>query len=132
MPTVFSANNSNVLVDGETVEGLQTLAFRVITEREDIRAVGTDERIDVSFGLRTVQGEMVVRSASPKLDELLDARSGFGLVASLSKTAGITSTDQETKYEFDECYLESKSFGLDASGTAITTYAFTATRVRKS
>ncbi len=37
MPTVFSANRSSVLVDGEAIEGLQSLAFRVVTEREDIR-----------------------------------------------------------------------------------------------
>ena len=43
MPTVFSANRSSVLVDGEAIEGLQSLAFRVVTEREDIRAVGSDE-----------------------------------------------------------------------------------------
>ena len=42
MPTVFSANSSSVLVDGEPVEGIQGLAFRVVTEREDIRAVGSD------------------------------------------------------------------------------------------
>ena len=68
MPTVFSANRSSVLVDGEAIEGLQSLAFRVVTEREDIRAVGSDERVAVSFGLRTVQGELAVRSASFKLD----------------------------------------------------------------
>ena len=39
MPTVFSANRSSVLVDGEAVEGLQSLVYRVVTEREDIRAV---------------------------------------------------------------------------------------------
>ena len=39
MPTVFSANRSNVLVDGKALEGLQSLVFRVVTEREDIRAV---------------------------------------------------------------------------------------------
>ncbi len=60
MPTVFSANSSSILVNGDPVEGLQSLAFRVVTEREDIRAVGSDERIDVSFGLRTVLGELVV------------------------------------------------------------------------
>ena len=31
MPTVFSANRSSVLVDGEAIEGLQSLAYRVVT-----------------------------------------------------------------------------------------------------
>ena len=52
MPTVFSANSSSILLDCTAIEGLQSITFRVTTEREDIRAVGTHERIDVSFGLR--------------------------------------------------------------------------------
>ena len=39
--TIFSANRSAVLIDGEAVDGLQSLAFRVLTEREDIRAIGS-------------------------------------------------------------------------------------------
>ena len=130
MPAIFSANSSSVLVDGEAVDGLQSLAFRVVTEREDVRAIGSDERIDVSFGLRTVMGEMVVRSANDKLNQLLDERAGFQLVATLSKAKGIQVTDKPVTYAFDQCYLESKSFGMDAGGTAATTYVFSATRVR--
>ena len=130
MPTVFSANNSSVLVDGEAVEGLQSLAFRVVTEREDIRAIGSDERVDVSFGLRTVLGELVVRSSSARLNKLLDDRAGFQLVASLAKAKGIAATDRPVTYAFDGSFMESKSFGLDASGSAVTTYGFSATRMR--
>lgn len=129
MPTVFSANSSSVLVDGEPVEGLHSLAFRVVTEREDIRAIGSDERIDVSFGLRTVLGELVVRSTSAKLNELLAKRAGFQLVANLSKDKGISVTSKPVTYAFDQCYLESKSFGMDAGGTAVTTYVFSSTRL---
>lgn len=128
MPTVFSANRSSVLVDGEAVEGLQSLAFRVVTEREDIRAIGTNERVDVIFGLRTVQGEMVVRSASLKLDGLLQARAKFQLVTNLKRTEG----NEETRtLSFDDCFVEGKSFQMDAHGSAATTYAFTATRIRE-
>lgn len=130
MATIFSANSSNILLDGDPLEGLQSLNFRVITEREDIRAVGSDERIDVSFGLRTVQGELVVQSASPRLDGLLADRAGFQLVASLSKSKGASSTESPTDYAFDECFVESKSFGMSAGGSPITTYGFSATRVR--
>ena len=38
MTAIFVANRSSVLIDGAAVEGLQSLAFRVVTEREDIRA----------------------------------------------------------------------------------------------
>ena len=127
MPAIYSANKSNVLIDGEAIEGLQSLAFRVVTEREDIRAVGVDERIDVSFGLRTVQGEIIVRSASVKLDELLRDRAVFQLVANLKKD----DAGELRAYSFDDCYVESKSFNMGAGGTAVTNYAFSATRIRE-
>lgn len=128
MPTVFSANRSSILVDGEAVEGLQSLAFRVVTEREDIRAIGSNERVDVIFGLRTVQGELIIRSASVKMDALLQGRAKFQLVANLKRTEG---TDEVRTLSFDDCFVEGKSFQLDAHGSAATTYAFTATRIRE-
>lgn len=129
MPTVFSANKSNLLVDGEVIEGLQSLIFRVVTEREDVRAIGSGERVDVSFGLRTVQGEIAVRSAEHTLDDHLDKQTKFQLVANLKKGEG----DEAPKrtYSFDDCFIESKSLGMDTGGTAATSYLFSATRVRE-
>lgn len=129
MPTVYSANKSNLLVDGTAVEGLQSLVYRVVTEREDIRAVGSGERVDVSFGLRTVQGEIIVRSANLILDTHLEQQTKFQLVASLKKGEGENAI-QRTK-SFDDCYIESKSFNLDAGGTGLTTYTFSAVRMRE-
>ncbi len=129
MPMVFSANHSSLLVDGDPVEGVQSLAFRIVTEREDIRAIGADERVDVSFGLRTVQGEVAVRSTSTVLDDKLTQRIGFNMVAALKKGAG--ADDAQRSYAFDDCYVETKEFAMGASGTAETRYVFTATRVRE-
>ena len=129
MATVFNANRSSVLVDGTAVEGLQTLVFRIVTEREDIRAVGSDERIDLSFGLRTVQGELVVKSANYLLDTHLSDQSSFQLVANLKKDQAADAPKRTLS--FDDCYVEGKSFGMDASGSAVTTYGFSATRVRE-
>ncbi|PZN72759.1 MAG: hypothetical protein DM484_24095 [Candidatus Methylumidiphilus alinenensis] len=129
MATVFIANRSTVLIDGSAVEGLQSLVFRVVTEREDIRAVGINERIDVSFGLRTVQGELVVKSANYELDNHLTERSKFQLVANLKKDQ--TADAPKRTLSFDDCYIEGKSFGLDAGGSGVSTYAFTATRLRE-
>jgi hypothetical protein len=128
MPTVFSANRSSVLVDGAAVEGLQSLVYRVVTEREDIRAVGSNERVEVIFGFRTVRGELVVKSASFTLDGLLDKRQKFQLVANLKRTEG---TEDTRTMSFDDCFVEGKAFQLDAHGSAVTTYAFSATRVRE-
>jgi hypothetical protein len=128
MPTIFSANRSNVLVNGNAVEGLQSLVFRVVTERQDVRAVGTDERVDVIFGLRTVQGELVVQSANHELDDHLAARSKFQIVANLKRDEA---EGAKRTLSFDDCFVESKSFNLGAGGSVATTYTFTATRVRE-
>jgi hypothetical protein len=129
MATIFSANRSNVLVDGEAIEGLQSLAFRVVTEREDIRAIGSAERVGISFGLRTVQGEISVRSANYKLDDHLTAQSAFQIVANLKKDEAADGPKRTVS--FDDCFVENKDFNIGAGGTVITTYAFSATRVRE-
>lgn len=129
MATIFSANRSNVLVDGEAIEGLQSLTFRVVTEREDIRAIGSAERVSVSFGLRTVQGEIAVRSANYKLDEHLDKQSSFQIVANLKKEEAADAPKRTLS--FDECFVESKDFSIGAGGTVVTTYVYSATRVRE-
>lgn len=129
MPTVLNANNSALLVDGDNVEGVQSIAFRVVTERENIRAIGSDERVAVSFGLRTVQGEIVIRSMSAVLDGKLATRSSFNMVASLKSGPGAETAQRS--YAFDDCYVETKSLGISAGGTAETTYVFTSTRVRE-
>ena len=129
MATIFSANRSNVLVDGEAIEGLQSLAFRVVTEREDIRAIGSAERVGISFGLRTVQGEISVRSANYKLDGHLSDQSAFQIVANLKKDEA--ADGPKRTLSFDECFVENKDFNIGAGGTVTTTYVFSATRVRE-
>ena len=128
MPTIFSANRSSVLVNGTAVEGLQSLVFRVVTERQDVRAIGTDERVDVIFGLRSVQGELVVQSANTDLDGHLQARSKFQIVANLKRDEA---EGAKRTLSFDDCFIEGKSFSLSAGGSVNTTYTFTATRARE-
>jgi hypothetical protein len=129
MPTVFSSSQSSILVDGETIDGVQSLAFRTVAEREDVRAVGTSERVAVVFGLRLVQGELAVRSASYKLDGLLKDQTKFQLVASLKQDN--TANSPKRTLSFDECYVEEKEFTMGAGGSVTTTYVFTATRLRE-
>jgi len=127
--TIFSANRSAVLIDGEAVDGLQSLAFRVLTEREDIRAIGSAERIAVSFGLRTVQGEIAVKSANYKLDDHLKNQSTFQIVANLKKDDAADAPKRTLS--FDECFVENKDFAVGAGSAAVSTYVFSATRVRE-
>jgi hypothetical protein len=129
MPTILTATRSNVLLDGEPIEGLQSITYQVVKHQEDIPAIGTDERIDVSFGLKVVKGTLKVKSTNATLNTHMDANTSFQIVASLKKELGITQATQQVT--FDGCYIEDKELGLDANGVAITTYTFTATRVRE-
>jgi len=128
MPSVYAANRSHVLIDGEPIDGLQGLIYRVVTEREDVRAVGSDERVDVIFGLRTVHGELSILSANTALDNRLHGRLKFQLVANLKRDEG---DGPRRTLSFDDCYIEAKSFSMSAGGQALTTYAFTSTRLRE-
>ncbi len=136
MPTILSANSSNVLLDGEPIEGLQAITYKVVKNREDIPAIGTDERIDVSFGLKVVSGTLKVKSTNTKLNGHLANNTSFQIVANLKKgtaapSGGIASETSQT-VTFDECFADDKDVGLDASGVLITTYTFTATRVTEA
>lgn len=130
MPKIYAANRSNVLIDGEAIEGLHTLHYRVNVERQDIRAIGSDERVDVAFGLRTVEGELIVRSSSDKLDTLLAQSARFQVVANLKKDGGMA-TESSRTVSFDDCFAVSKRFDMEAGDAARTLYMFTATRVRE-
>ena len=129
MPTILAATRSSVLLDGEPIEGLQSLTYKVLKNREDIPAIGTDERVDVSFGLKTVEGTLKVKSTNSVLNEHLANNTRFQIVANLKKELGITQATQSVT--FDDCFLDDKDFGIDASGVAVTTYSLTATRVRE-
>ncbi len=124
MPTILSAKESQVLVAGAPIEGLQAITYRVDRSRQDIAAIGTDERIGVDFGLKIVKGTLTVKSTNDTLDTLLDNNNTFQIAANLKK-GDLTKT-----VAFDECYLDDKQVGLDANGVVVTTYTFTATRVR--
>lgn len=129
MPTVLAATNSSVLVDGESIEGLQSITYETVKNQQDVAAIGTDERIDVSFGLKVVNGAMRVKSTSLKLNELMTSNAAFQIVANLKKDLGMSQSKQTLA--FDDCFIADRDFGLDASGVAVTTYTFTATRVRE-
>lgn len=123
MPTVFAANESAVLVDGEPVEGVRAVEYRSSTERNDLYAVGSGERIGVITGRQSVEGRIRVASSSPKLDSLV-SDAFFQIAAPLRQ--GST----ELTVSFDECLLTEKSFSMGAGGHGETVYSFTATRVR--
>lgn len=123
MPTVFAANESAVLVDGQPVEGVRAVEYRTNTERNDLYAVGSAERIGVISGRHSVEGRIRVASSSPTLDSL-------GGNAFFQIAAPLRQGETELTVSFDECLLTEKSFSMGAGGHGETVYSFTATRVR--
>jgi hypothetical protein len=125
MPQVYTAYESEVKVNEETIEGLQAIDYKVVNGRQQIGAVGTTERIAVYFGLKYVMGTMRVASANKTLDGLMQSNAEFSISATLKHR------DTTRRVSFDSCYMEDKQFSINAQLHGETIYSFTATRVRE-
>lgn len=125
MPQVFTAFASEVKVNDETVEGLQSIEYSMAKNRRHVGAIGTDERIAVYFGMKVVTGKLRIASVSKTLDGFLQANTEFSISATLKQG------NDSTKLTFDSCFLEDKSFAMASEGHGETVYTFSATRVRE-
>src|SRR5215510_4382450 len=107
MGQIYTAFASQVKVNDETLAGLQSIQYAVQRNRQAVGAVGTDERVAVYFGLKVVTGSLTIASVNATLDKLMASGTAFSITAVLkhgSDTRNVT---------FDECYCETKSFGMD-------------------
>jgi hypothetical protein len=125
---LVSAAKSKVTIDGEVVDGVQSIDFKVRRRQADVESIGWDERIGVESGQIIVTGTLRVSSMHKTLDDLLymPVPLSFNMVAQLNKGDELIK-----KITFDECYLDDKSFEMTANGVGLTVYNFTATRVRE-
>lgn len=124
MPTIFAANESTVLLNGETVEGVRSIEYRFQQVRENIYALGSVERIGMTSGPQSVEGRLLVASTSPALDGL-DKNAPFAISAQMRQG------NAQMTVAFDECYLLEKSYNIIVGGHGEAVYRFTATRVRE-
>ena len=124
MPTIFAANESQVLINGQAVEGVRALEYRRSQERQSVYSLGTNERIGVVSGRLELEGRLRVASTAPALDRL-QTEEAFQMSAVLVHgPARMTVT-------FDECFLQEKTFELGVGGHGEAVYSFTATRARE-
>jgi hypothetical protein len=123
MPTIYAACESTVLVDGDPVDGVQGIDYRMRRDRSNIYALGSTERVGVISGAYDVQGRLRVTSASEKLDGL-GGEQLFQIVAKLRHG------EVEATVTFDDCYLTEKSFDLSVNGQGAAIYSFSAARMR--
>lgn len=124
MSTIFAANESSVMVDGETIEGVRSIEYRQQQSRDNVYALGSAERIGMTSGPLSVQGRLRVASTSPQLNQL----AGGG---PFQITAQLKHGETKMTVTFDECHLEEKSFQLSVGRNGEALYNFTATRVRE-
>jgi hypothetical protein len=124
---LVSASTSKVLCDGKSIEGIQELQFKISRIRDDVRTVGSHERLSGYLGALTVECIIKVRSSFDELDkkmyETIDALKEFQIVVQLG-TQG--KGDPVKQISFDGCVLNTKSLGMDATGVAVTTYSISA------
>lgn len=125
MAQLFTAFASEVKINEETVEGLQSIEYNVVKNRQQVGAIGSDERIAVYFGIKNVAGKLRIASINSTLDGFLQANTAFSVSATLRNG------DAKRTVSFDSCFLEDKAFGLNSEGHAETVYSFSATRVRE-
>lgn len=125
MTTIFAANESSVMVDGQPVLGVQGIDYRTRRQRRNLYALGSAERIGVTSGPYDVEARLRVASSSPALDAL-EADQTFQVVATLRHG------ETEVTVTFDDCHLTQKDFDLGVGGHGEAVYAFSATRVREA
>ena len=123
---VASANVSNVKCDGDVIKGLQSIDYKIVKKRSNVHAIGVHERYGIDYGEMYVTGLLRVRSAYPKFDQYMGEEKSCQLVVELKDQK-----DSMGKITFDECYIESKNFTMEVNGSALSEYAFTATRIRQ-
>jgi hypothetical protein len=127
---VVSAQESNVTIEGTKVDGLQSLEYRVERGQIDVTAIGQETFVGMAeSGLLKVTGNLRVRSLCPVLDALLlePVPTAFSMVATLVRAG-----TQIRQIEFEDCYLDDKSFEMETGGVGLTVYNFTAKTVRES
>lgn len=126
MPTILSANRSQVLIDGKPVEGLQDISYVTDRPTTDIAAIGDAERIGVIFGTTRVTGVITAKSTVNVIDEKFANNQSFQIVIS-TKFDG-PDGELENVISLQECYAHGKRFAMGVGGAAETLYDFSATR----
>jgi hypothetical protein len=124
MPTIFAANESSVMLNGEAVEGVRSIEYRHKQTRQNIYALGSAERVGMASGPQSVEGRLHVISTSASFNALTGD-------APFQITATLKQGETAMTVTFDDCFLLEKEFAMAASGHGEAVYSFTATRVRE-
>ena len=128
---VLAANKTEILFDGEKIHGLKGFNYEMSKDTQDIGAVGMSERVGVVYGRLKISGTILVYSNSELLNRHMDNNTHFQIVMSIQQDSYPEGLGVK-QFTFDGCHVEKREFVLDAHGFALTTYTFTADRVREA
>lgn len=132
MAEIVTANKVEILFDGQPIPGIKGFTFKVYKDKKEIPAIGSHETFGYSYGKLHVRGQIMVHSNSKLLNEHMDADTTFQIVVAMPLDAFMPSVESTLKkMTFDEVHVDDREFSLDAHGYAVTTYTWSAIRVRE-
>jgi hypothetical protein len=119
-----------ILIDGKKVKGVQSINYKISKNRQNVHSIDSDKRIGSDYPDLFITGSIEAKSEISDLDkriyETTPELKPFQIVLELQDN-----NINIKKITFDECYLEDKTFAMDANEVAITTYQFGSTRVKE-
>ena len=154
-------NRTDILFDGEKVHGLVRFEFEIYGVRdngvEDLLITGwlkilpngntilklnpvknrpvedpmQEARLGVVYGRLHVKGKILVHSNSELLNKHMDNNTHFQIILSIMQDSYPEGLGLR-QLTFDGCHCDDREFQIDSHGYALTTYTFTADRLREA
>lgn len=124
MPTIFSSNESSIMINGESVEGVSGIEYRYNQIRHNIYSLGSAERVGMVSGQRSIEGQISASSTITSLDGLIED-------VPFQVSAQLRQGETLMTVAFDDCQLTDKQFSLAVGEHGQSVYRFIATRVRE-
>lgn len=127
---ILAANKTEVLFDGQSIPGLKGFTYKVFKDRQDVRGIGKQERLGVVYGRLNVKGQILVHSNSELLNKHMQSNTSFQIVVQIAQDSYPEALGTK-KLTFDGCHVDDREFQLDSHGYGLSTYTFTADRIRE-
>lgn len=132
MAEIVTANKVEILFDGQPIPGIKGFTFKVYKDKREIPAIGMQETFGYSYGKLHIRGQILVHSNSKLLNDHMQKDTSFQIVLAMPLDSFQPGADSLIKkMTFDETHVDDREFSLDAHGYAVTTYTWSAVRVRE-
>ncbi len=132
MAEIVTANKVEILFDGKQIPGIKGFTFKVYKDKKEIPAIGSSETFGYSYGKLHIRGQILVHSNSKLLNDHMEQDNTFQIVVAMPLDSFQPGADSIIKkMTFDEVHVDDREFSLDAHGYAMTTYTWSAIRVRE-